>query len=432
VRSPDQDRAGGPARIERRQVALAVVVAVLATLSYVIRIPCIFTADPSGLALAVPACHGDLEAMWFFRGLGEGYVPYLQPFLDPRSGQLVTVEYPVLTGMLMWLAALPGSFGVFVALSTALGAAAAVGVALVLERRCGVRAWLWAAAPALLHYLAYNYDTLPALSVVVALVMVLGRDPVTVPRARLLGAAAVLGVGGALKFYPLLFVLPLALWLLFGSPGRQIPAGRRLARVAAAGGVALGVFVLANLPFAIAKPQGWWLPFSFQATRPIDASTFSVWYFLGSFWPGVDTASWARVAAVATATGIGVAAVAGWLHARRSGAFPLLGTSISMLVAYLLLNKVHSPQYILWLLPLLVLSSLRTRALVVYLCLDVVMFWSLGFVLYTRESGLTGPMNVVIAMLLATELVRMAYLAWIAVASAGRPDPALPSTGEPV
>lgn len=419
-----EDRASVPAWIQRRQVALTVVVAVLAAASYAMRIPCIFSADPSGLALAVPACHGDLEAMWYFRGLGQGYVPYLQPFLDPRSGQLVTVEYPVLTGMLMWLASLPGSFGVFVALSTALDAAAAVGVALVLERRCGRRAWLWAAAPALAHYLAYNYDTLPALAVVVALTMVLCRDPETVSWSRLLGSAAVLGVGGALKFYPLIFVLPLALWLLFGTPRRQLPPGARLARAGAAGGMAMGVFVLANLPFAIANPQGWWLPFSYQATRPIDVSTFSLWYFLGSFWPAVDAASWARLAAVATAAGIVVAASAAWLHARRAGAFPLLGASISMLIAYLLLNKVHSPQYILWLLPLLVLSNLRARTIVAYLCLDVVMFWSLGFVVYTGENGLTGPMNVVITLLFATEVVRMGYLAWVAVTCAGRPDPA--------
>ncbi|CAL8968714.1 hypothetical protein PROP_00358 [Propionicimonas sp. T2.31MG-18] len=43
-----------------------------------------------------------------------GWCP-LQPFLGPATGRLVTVEYPVLTRMLMWVFSLPGSFEVFVA-----------------------------------------------------------------------------------------------------------------------------------------------------------------------------------------------------------------------------------------------------------------------------------------------------------------------------
>ena len=408
-------------RIDRRALPMVAAVLALAALSFAIRVPCMIDPAASGLALAVPGCHADLEAMWLYRGLAAGHVPYLQPFLDPRSGQMVTIEYPVLTGMLMWLAAMPGSFIAFVALSTLFSAAAAVGIALVLYRLCGRRAWLWAAAPALLFYLAYNYDALPAFTVVLALALVAGRDPLAPGRTHL-AAAAVLGVGGALKLYPLVFVLPLALWLLFGTPGPDQPSlPSRLGRAAAAVGVAAGVFAAINVPFLLANPQGWWLPFTFQATRPIDESTLSVWYLASGFLPAVTPTQWLQVAAVATAVGVLAAAGVGWLIGRRRGGYPLPGSIVTIFVAYLLLNKVHSPQYILWVLPLLVLVGLGTRAVVTYLAIDVVMFVTLGLAVASSSAAM-------FFALLAATVVRTGFLVWAAVRTATA-DRLVPSTG---
>jgi len=401
-------------KIDRRQLGLLVVVAILAGLSLLLRAPC-FMGEPTGLALAVPGCHGDLAIMWESRGLAAGNVPYLEPFIDPQTGQLVTVEYPVLTGMLMWLVSRAGSLPAFIALSTVLMGIAAMAIALILNRWVGRRAWLWAAAPALVHYLTYNYDALPALTVVAALALLLGSDAVGVGARGYLGAAALLGIGGGFKLYPLLFALPLALWLLFGRPGPdQTGLRMRLGRSLAAMGVAAGVFVAVNLPFAIANPQGWWLPFTFQAGRPIDATTLSIWYFAGSAWPAVSQAQWVLLSTVATAVGITAAAGGGWLIGRRQGAYPLVGTCVTVLIAYVLLNKVFSPQYILWLLPLLVLVKLPARLVVPYLVIDVVMIWTLGFILYTRESGMAGAMATLVGVLLLTAALRIGYLVGVA------------------
>jgi uncharacterized membrane protein len=406
-------------RIDRRQLGLLVVVAILAGLSLLLRVPC-FMGEPTGLALAVPGCNGDLAIMWESRGLAAGNVPYLQPFIDPLTGQLVTVEYPVITGMLMWLVSRAGSLPAFIALSTVLMGIAAMAIALILNRWAGRRAWLWAAAPALVHYLAYNYDALPALAVVAALALLLAQDPVGVGRSRYLGAAAILGIGGGLKLYPLLFVLPLALWLLFGRPGPLQPGLRvRWGRALAAAGVGSGVFIAVNLPFVIANPQGWWLPFTFQAGRPIDATTLSIWYFAGAAWPAVSQSQWVLLSTVATAVGIAAAAGAGWLIRRRRGAYPLVGTCITVLIAYLLLNKVFSPQYILWLLPLLVLARLPARLVVPYLAIDVVMIWTLGFILYTRESGMVDATTTLVSVLLVTVALRIGCLIGVVFSSAG-------------
>lgn len=185
-------------------------------------------------------------------------------------------------------------------------------------------------------------------------------------------------------------------------------------------GVASGVFVAVNLTFAVANPQGWWLPFTFQAGRPIDATTLSIWYFAGGAWPAVSQSQWVLLSSVATAIGIAAAAGIGWLIARRQGVYPLVGTCVTVLIAYLLLDKVFSPQYILWLLPLLVLVSLPARLVVPYLAIDVVMIWTLGFILYTRESGIVDAMTILVSVLLLTVALRIGCVVGIAVSSAGR------------
>jgi hypothetical protein len=387
-------------RPDAQSLALVAVVAVLGLLSFLMRVPCL-APRPTGLALALTGCHGDLQVMWFERGLAAGYVPYLQPYSDPVTGRPVTVEYPVITGVLMWVLSRVGSYPGFVALSTAVMALAAVTVALLLRRWCGRRAWLWAAAPALVHYLSYNYDALPALASLAALGLLRTQEPLSVPRWRVLTAAAVLGIGGALKLYPLLLVLPLVLWLLHGRPGpSQDAVPVRVRRAVAAGAAAAGVFAVVNLPFALGNPQGWWLPFSFQAGRPIDWPTLSVWYLPTQWWPTVGQPVWLALSSAATAAGIAAAATAGWLAARRRGTYPLLSACLTVLTAYVLLNKV--------------LAGVRARYVVGYLVLDVAMFWTLGLHGYADGMKLPQADALVVAML-AWMLVRFGYLAWVAV-----------------
>ena len=73
---------------------------------------------------------------------------------------------------------------------------------------------------------------------------------------------------------------------------------------------------------------------------------------------------------VTTAIGLLACAAAGlWLR-RRSGQYPWLQESAAMLCVYLLLNKVHSPQYVLWLLPFFVLLRIRAGWILAYFVAD--------------------------------------------------------------
>src|SRR5919106_176163 len=65
------------------------------------------------------------------------------------------------------------------------------------------------------------------------------------------------------------------------------------------------------------------------------------------------------VTAVLTAVFVLAALAVGWSRARRSGHFPVLEVCAALLAAFLLWNKVHSPQYALWLLPFFVLTRVH-------------------------------------------------------------------------
>jgi hypothetical protein len=68
-----------------------------------------------------------------------------------------------------------------------------------------------------------------------------------------------------------------------------------------------------------------------------------------------------------------VAAAVGWWRWRREGIYPWVGVSAAMLCGFLLLHKVHSPQYTLWLLPFLVLVQVPWSLIGAYLLADLAM-----------------------------------------------------------
>ena len=113
-----------------------------------------------------------------------------------------------------------------------------------------------------------------------------------------------------------------------------------------------------------------------------------------------------------------LAYLAAYLVARRAGRFPVAGAAVAALAAYLVLNKVFSPQYILWLLPLLVLAGFRVAGLLFYVLLDPVIYIALNVAdgALFRGDPAGGPL----AVLLAAVTVRFCYVNVVGV-SALRP-----------
>lgn len=275
-------------------------------------------------------CYSDVMALWGVRGIAEARIPYLEADL----------EYPVLTGAFIHVTRLlSGVFETERADVTFFGvtAVALFGCFLALvwtHLRLGTpwSALLVAGSPLVAASGLINWDLLVlALASGALLAWARGRPGL---------AGVVLGLATAAKLYPVLFLVPIV--VLCVRAGR-LDAARR----AVAG--ALAAWVAVNLPVYLAAPDGWWNFWGFNVDRGAD---------LGSLWYVLTTAGWEipwLSALVTTLMVAGTAALALlWLLAPRR---PRLAQAVLLLlVLFVVVNKVYSPQYMLWLLPLVVVA----------------------------------------------------------------------------
>ncbi|HKN95621.1 MAG TPA: glycosyltransferase 87 family protein [Pseudonocardiaceae bacterium] len=331
-------------------------------------------------------CYSDIQYLWTARGIDEHVFPYVHGGIDVR-GHLFggSVEYPVLTGMLMWLgAAYAHNDHQFLLYSSLLLAPFGLLTAWLLGRLSRWRALVWAIGPPLVLYAFHNWD-LAVVACAVAAVYVVhrgwgraGANRSLVSRGVV--AAVLLGLGFAFKLYPAIFALPLMLYVLTGGPGgRDLPAGRRWQ---VRGAVVVGLTVLAtalavNLPFMLAGFRGWRASFTFQELRDVDLTTNSIWFW--GFRPFSDPSNktFQDLVDILSPTLIlvafVVACVLGWLRYRREGTYPWVAVSAAMLCGFLLFHKVHSPQYTLWLVPMFALVRVRSVWIALYYLADVAM-----------------------------------------------------------
>ncbi|TWE14015.1 putative membrane protein [Prauserella muralis] len=315
-------------------------------------------------------CYSDIQFLWLGRDLDRHTFPYVHGDLEGDTLVGGALEYPVLTGLLAWAgAAFASNDAEFLLFSAVLLAPFGLLTAWLLGRLAGWRALLWALGPPLVLYAFHNWD-LAAVACAVGAFFVVYRGRGS-SATRLGWAAALLGIGFALKLYPGLFVVPLALYAL-AHAGRQDAA--RVVAIAAA--TAVGI----NVPFALAGFEGWWASFEFQGQRAVDGTTNSVWFWgvrllFGSGAEGAEAfQSFADVASPLLVLGsLTLACLLGWRRYRREGTYPLLAVSAAALAGFLLLHKVHSPQYTLWLLPMFVLLRVRWGWILGYLLADLAM-----------------------------------------------------------
>ena len=127
----------------------------------------------------------DLPRVFLHRGVGPGSLPYIDR----------VTEYPIGSGVMLYLAALvaPTALGVLTVTAVAAGALC-VAITVMLERRCGGRAWRWAIGTPVLLFAFQNWDIFAIAATLGALLMYERR------RDRLAGA--LLAVGAAVKLFP--------------------------------------------------------------------------------------------------------------------------------------------------------------------------------------------------------------------------------------
>jgi uncharacterized membrane protein len=307
------------------------------------------------------ACYSDLPHLYRERGFAQGDRPYLDPG-NHRSGEHQQLEYPVLTGAFMQVAAMiTRPFGGSVDARAVrfydvnalmLGIAGLVAVAATVLT-AGRRPWdaaLFAASPVLALDAAVNWDLLAVALTALALAAWARRAP---------GWAGVwLGLATSAKLYPLVLFVPLA-FLCLRTRNRAA-----LLRVLAGAGLA---WTAVNLPVALAAPSGWREFYTFNAHRGADFG--SIWFALEK--SGHPVPALNLVSGALTAAGLLGVGLLGRFAPRR----PRLAQLAFLAVAvFVIANKVWSPQFALWLLPLAALARPRWRDLLIWQAGEVTYF----------------------------------------------------------
>jgi uncharacterized membrane protein len=203
-------------------------------------------------------------------------------------------------------------------------------------------------------------------------------------RGRPTTSGVLFGLGAAAKLYPLFILGPLLVLCL--RTGKMGPWWRALAGAAVAWSVV-------NLPIALLYPQGWWEFFRLNSMRPADhdsiynaISVFTGWAgFDGPLYSGesphkLNLISLGLFAVICLA----VAAIGLTAPTR-----PRLASLVFLIVAaFLLTNKVWSPQYSLWLVPLAVLALPRWLPLLLWMGVDAYLWYPrMGYFLGLAEPG---------------------------------------------
>jgi hypothetical protein len=342
-------------------------------------------------------CFSDLKALYDQRGFDVQAVPYADPPVDYPVDYVF--EYPPGVGLpaygLARLADTQLQFFVLNAVPLLLAGMAAAWaldralVALGLARR---RLLVYVASPSLVVFALHTWDlwsVAPAAA---------GLAAAASGRRRLAGA--LFGLGAAVKWWPALLVV----LLLFGpwaEPDPERPTSRFGWQRIAPAAIAAATWAVVQLPALAVSPANWWASMAFHLHRQPNADGFYgvlAWMGRRIFPSELWAEPFTYAVGVAGAAGLlaGVAYIA-WRLAR--GSLEPGDAALSLIIVFMLTSKVVSPQFMLWLIPVAVISAIPWRLLLVVELLNMAVWFALAGRVF--DLGLYRPLAVARAAALA-------------------------------
>jgi len=277
----------------------------------------------------IHACYSDFPALFGERGLITNSWPY--------SSATNAVEYPPVTGVIMWATSyFVGSgedkFQNYFEINSLLVALLFIATVVFLKKLKPQLWYLLPVAPAVVASLYINWDIW---AVICALAAIYYFDV-----GKYNKSAMALGLSIATKFFPIVLLLPIAL-ILFRK--RKI---KELFRYIAFTSL---TWLLINLPFIITTPTGWLRFFKLNSERAADWG--SIWHSLEIF--GIKINQLNLITIIVFALG----ALAFTLFVFGIPEVPNLASIAFFIVSiFVTASKVYSPQYVLWLTPLAILA----------------------------------------------------------------------------
>lgn len=272
---------------------------------------------------------------------GQNLWPFSTHQLLGAAAPIHPVEYPALTGLIMWLFSffiepaqfafvdyfrLTASFHIFVFALTAY----------FIHKLAG-RKWtiIFAISPAVLYSLNRNWDIWAVATMIWAIYLY--------EKGKEKQSAILLAISIATKFFPLVLFFPILI-----SCFRE----KKLKKFISYFAYTMGAWVLINLPFMLINFRGWSYFYEFSYKRAIgSASVWDVTSRLSLPLPYNEITFYILNLAVIVILGL-------YLLKSRTPV-PLVESSFLIMFAFILFNKQYSMQYVIWLAALAVLAISR-------------------------------------------------------------------------
>ena len=285
---------------------------------------------------------------------GQHQWPFSTHTLVGSTQEMHPVEYPALTGFIMWF------FSFFIAPAqyawvdyfrlTAIVHVGLFGLLALYLKKLSSRnlAIIFALSPAVLYSLNRNWDIWAIFPMIGAIYLF--------EKKKIKQSAFWLAVSIATKFFPLVVLLPVAVYYL---RNKKVKEGIRYI------GLTLGFLLAINLPFMLINFRGWSYFYEFSYKRPIgSASVFEIASVLGHPLPNTKLLFY-----VFNLAALGLVLL---YLTKSKKVISIAEGSFFTMFAFILFNKQYSMQYVIWLASLAVLAigylnkERQSKMLVIY------------------------------------------------------------------
>ena len=302
----------------------------------------ILVAVGAAILAIVQNSYGQFSDIRGFYGMhfsdGQHHWPFSTHTLLGSTEAMHPVEYPALTGLIMWLFSFfiaPAQFAwvdyfrLTASVQVLIYALTVFFIQKLANRKLAI---IFAVSPAVLYSLNRNWDIWAIATMLIAIYLF--------HKGKETQSAIWLAISIAVKFFPLVALLPIGIFYL---RNKRLKDGLRFLAITG------GSWVLINLPFRLINFKGWLYFYEFSYERAIGSASF----FEITNMAGIGVPSTKAVFYGLNLLALGLVAL--YLLKSKIVIGAAEGTFFTMF-AFILFNKQYSMQYVIWLASLAVLA----------------------------------------------------------------------------
>ena len=280
----------------------------------------------------IHACYSDLPSLFGDRGMVDNAWPY--------SSETKSVEYPVITGLVMYVTSFVAHSPIsYFNLNAILLALIFIGMLLVVRKIRPQFAYLVPIAPAMIASLYINWDLW---AIIIMMLSIYWFD-----RKQYLYSALALSISISTKFLPVFLLLPIVFILWRQNKIKEILKYLLVTST---------LWIAINAPIALTTPTGWWRFYKLNMERQADWG--SLWLALQQLGLGLTNLNYLAILVLL----IGMTSVAIFLFELKFTP-SLASVAFIVLSVVMIASKVYSPQYVLWLTPLAAIALTNKKDL---------------------------------------------------------------------